>query len=89
MPVLSPTVPKAEAHSNSTTSKAKSAFPVPTLSPLEQQCFTYGHTGSPEDVIVNRTLSTSFIAKLPDHELWMAFFDDGEGNTLALMHEKR
>src|SRR5688572_24192160 len=29
------------------------------------------------------------IAKLPDHELWMAFFRDGEGNTLALMHEKR
>jgi methylmalonyl-CoA/ethylmalonyl-CoA epimerase len=29
------------------------------------------------------------IAKLPDHELWMAFFDDSEGNTLALMHEKR
>ena len=29
------------------------------------------------------------VAKLPDHELWMAFFRDGEGNTLALMHEKR
>ena len=29
------------------------------------------------------------IAKLPDHELWMAFFDDTEGNTLALMAEKR
>ena len=29
------------------------------------------------------------IAKMPDHELWMAFFDDSEGNTLALMHEKR
>jgi methylmalonyl-CoA/ethylmalonyl-CoA epimerase len=29
------------------------------------------------------------IAKMPDHELWMAFFDDMEGNTLALMHEKR
>ena len=29
------------------------------------------------------------IAKLPDHELWMAFFDDSEGNTLALMDEKR
>ena len=29
------------------------------------------------------------VAKLPDHELWMAFFDDTEGNTLALMHEKR
>ncbi len=24
------------------------------------------------------------IARLPDHELWMAFFDDGEGNTHAL-----
>jgi methylmalonyl-CoA/ethylmalonyl-CoA epimerase len=29
------------------------------------------------------------IAKLPDHDLWMAFFKDTEGNTLALMHEKR
>lgn len=29
------------------------------------------------------------IAKLPDHELWMAFFRDTEGNTLALMEEKR
>jgi len=29
------------------------------------------------------------IAKMPDHELWMAFFGDGEGNTLALMCEKR
>jgi len=29
------------------------------------------------------------IAKMPDHELWMAFFDDGQGNTFALMHEKR
>src|SRR5512144_1588099 len=25
------------------------------------------------------------IADMPDHELWMAFFEDGEGNTLALM----
>jgi methylmalonyl-CoA/ethylmalonyl-CoA epimerase len=29
------------------------------------------------------------IAKMPDHELWMAFFKDGEGNTLALMSEVR
>jgi methylmalonyl-CoA/ethylmalonyl-CoA epimerase len=29
------------------------------------------------------------IAKMPDHELWMAFFDDTEGNTLALMDEKK
>ena len=29
------------------------------------------------------------IAKLPDHELWMCFFRDPDGNTLALMEEKR
>jgi predicted enzyme related to lactoylglutathione lyase len=29
------------------------------------------------------------IAKMPDHDLWMAFFRDSEGNTLALMSEVR
>ena len=29
------------------------------------------------------------IAKLPDHDLWMTFFKDSEGNTLALMSEVR
>ena len=29
------------------------------------------------------------VARMPDHELWMAFFDDTEGNTLALMSEVR
>jgi len=29
------------------------------------------------------------IAKLPDHELWMAFFRDVDGNLLALMSEVR
>jgi predicted enzyme related to lactoylglutathione lyase len=29
------------------------------------------------------------IARLPDREVWMAFFDDTEGNTLALMSEPR
>jgi methylmalonyl-CoA/ethylmalonyl-CoA epimerase len=29
------------------------------------------------------------IAKMPDHELWMSFFEDTEGNILALMAEKR
>ena len=29
------------------------------------------------------------IARMPDHELWMSFFSDSEGNTLALMAEKR
>ncbi len=29
------------------------------------------------------------IARMPDHELWMTFFQDSEGNTLALMSEVR
>ena len=29
------------------------------------------------------------VAKLPDHELWMTFFEDLDGNTLALMSEVR
>ena len=29
------------------------------------------------------------IAKMPDHELWMVFLEDSEGNTLALMSEVR
>lgn len=27
------------------------------------------------------------IAKLPDREIWMAFFDDSEGNVLAITSE--
>jgi len=29
------------------------------------------------------------IAKLPDHDLWMTFFRDSEGNVLGLMSEVR
>lgn len=29
------------------------------------------------------------VAKMPDHELWMTFLNDSEGNTLALMSEVR
>ena len=29
------------------------------------------------------------IARMPDHELWMAFCRDPEGNVLALMSEVR
>ena len=29
------------------------------------------------------------IAKMPDHDLWMVFFYDSEGNTVALMCEVR
>ena len=27
------------------------------------------------------------VTRLPDREVWIAFFDDGEGNALALMSE--
>lgn len=29
------------------------------------------------------------VAKMPDHELWMAFFRDPDGHLLAVMEEKR
>ncbi|HXH61898.1 MAG TPA: VOC family protein [Fimbriimonadaceae bacterium] len=29
------------------------------------------------------------ITKMTDHELWMAFFNDTEGNTMAFMEERR
>ena len=29
------------------------------------------------------------IARMPDHDLWMAFVEDGEGNVLGLMCEVR
>jgi methylmalonyl-CoA/ethylmalonyl-CoA epimerase len=28
------------------------------------------------------------VAKLPDREIWMAFFDDGEGNVMAITSEQ-
>ncbi len=29
------------------------------------------------------------IAKMPDHELWMAFFEDSEGSAFGVMSELR
>jgi methylmalonyl-CoA/ethylmalonyl-CoA epimerase len=29
------------------------------------------------------------VAKMADHALWMCFFNDGEGNVLAFMEERR
>jgi catechol 2,3-dioxygenase-like lactoylglutathione lyase family enzyme len=29
------------------------------------------------------------IARMPDHELWMTFFNDSEGNVMGLMEERR
>jgi SAM-dependent methyltransferase len=43
----------------------KRVFPFAGLSPLREDHFSHSHTGSPEDVIINRVRSTSFIAALP------------------------
>lgn len=38
---------------------------------------------------VNFEQEPHLIARLPDHDLWMGFFRDSEGNLLALMSEVR
>ncbi len=44
------------------------AFPAPGFGPLSERRFPHVHRGSPEAVIVDRTLSVSFIAALPEAE---------------------
>ena len=44
----------------------RDVFPAPGFSPLRETLMRYDHVGSAEEVIVGRTLSTSFIAALPD-----------------------
>ncbi|SHG81064.1 class I SAM-dependent methyltransferase [Pollutimonas bauzanensis] len=46
----------------------RSAFPFPGFGPLHEEHFSHGHTGAPEDVIINRVASTSFIAALAPRE---------------------
>jgi SAM-dependent methyltransferase len=46
----------------------RTVFPFKGLGPLHEQHFSIGHTGSPEDVIVNRIRSISFIAALAPQE---------------------
>jgi catechol 2,3-dioxygenase-like lactoylglutathione lyase family enzyme len=48
---------------------------------LATACATLAERG------VNFTDPPHLIARMPDHELWMAFFNDSEGNTHALMSE--
>ena len=43
-------------------------FPAPGFSPLREYHFENAHTGPPEQVIVSRILSVSFIAALPPRE---------------------
>lgn len=46
----------------------RKAFPFKGFGPLSEQHFTQPHTGSPDDVIVNRVKSVSFIAALSADE---------------------
>ena len=38
---------------------------------------------------VKITSEPHLIAHMPDHDLWMSFFEDSEGNSMALMSELR
>lgn len=49
----------------------------------------HGQTAALHDRGVEVTAEPALIAKMPDHDLWMVFFKDSEGNTLALMEEVR
>jgi predicted enzyme related to lactoylglutathione lyase len=53
--------------------------------------FTVDDIRHMHQVLVSRgvVFRNDLIARLPDREVWMAFFDDTEGNTLALMSEPR
>jgi SAM-dependent methyltransferase len=46
----------------------RAPFPSPEFGPLAERRFSHVHRGPPEAVIVDRTLSVSFIAALPEAE---------------------
>jgi SAM-dependent methyltransferase len=47
------------------TQEWRKVFPAAGFTPLSETRFLHGHTGPPEHVIIDRVLSTSFIAALP------------------------
>lgn len=55
--------------------------------------YKVGDIQSAHQALVSRNVAFEsaphLIARLPDHDLWMAFFHDPEGNMLALMSEVR
>ena len=55
--------------------------------------FSVGDIHATRDLLVGRGVTFEaeprLLAKMPDHELWMAFFRDPSNNLLALMCEKR
>lgn len=46
----------------------RQAFPHPGFGPMDERHYANDHTGSPEDVILNRVRSTSFISALPPEQ---------------------
>lgn len=55
--------------------------------------FKVGGIEKAYEVLVSRGVkfeaAPHLVARMPDHELWMGFFRDPDGNLLALMCEKR
>ena len=66
---------------------ASAAEPAQLLPARTQMAFTLGiHIVLvPFGVAFER--DPHLVAKMPDHDLWLAFFRDPEGNVLALMCE--
>lgn len=46
----------------------RAPFPAEGFGPLHEEVFPHGHAGAPERVILDRALSVSFIAALPEAE---------------------
>lgn len=46
----------------------RQVFPHPAFGPLQESVFEYAHQGPPQQVIVDRFMSVSFIAALPEPE---------------------
>lgn len=44
----------------------RACFPAPGFTDLTEQIFEYGHSGAAEQVIIDRIMSVSFIAALPE-----------------------
>ncbi len=70
----------ARERQRSTTRARRSTSACPTYRPRTRSCGGRG---------VEFVDEPHLIAKLPDHELWMAFFRDPDGNLMGLMSEVR
>jgi hypothetical protein len=68
----------------------RGVFPAEGFGPLREKHFPNGHTGAPEQVIVDRVLSTSFIAALerPQQRIVAARLRDLIARTPALAQDE-